>query len=100
MLLYAHPRGRGRLCPCQVLCRLLQAHAAKSKQDLTARETYDKPRMEDVVVVVPTKALIGKTFARWASCRARMGGLAAAASKPSWSCMPCVGLHDAAMPQS
>lgn len=67
---------------------LLQAHAAKSKQDLTARETYDKPRMEDVVVVVPTKALIGKTFARCASCSACLGMLPAAGFMPSWRSMP------------
>ena len=52
------------LCSPELVELLLQAHAAKSKQDLTARETYDKPRMEDVVVVTPNKALIGKTFAR------------------------------------
>ena len=45
----------------------MQAHAAKSKQDLSAREQYAESRLEDVVVVTPNKPLIGRTFARYAA---------------------------------
>lgn len=43
---------------------LVQAHAAKSKQDMTAYEKYDQPRMK--VVVTPNKQVLGKTFKRQA----------------------------------
>lgn len=43
---------------------LLQAHAAKSKQDMTAFEKYDQPRLK--VVVTPNKQALGKTFKRQA----------------------------------
>ena len=42
----------------------LQAHAAKSKQDMTAYEKYDEPRLK--VVVTPNKQVLGKTFKRQA----------------------------------
>lgn len=42
----------------------MQAHAAKSKQDMTAYEKYDQPRMK--VVVTPNKQVLGKTFKRQA----------------------------------
>lgn len=42
----------------------LQAHAAKSKKDMSAREAYPEPRLESVVVVAPNKQLLGRTFAR------------------------------------
>lgn len=42
----------------------LKAHAAKSKQDMTAYEKYDQPRMK--VVVTPNKQVLGKTFKRQA----------------------------------
>ena len=42
----------------------MQAHAAKSKQDMTAYEKYDQPRMK--VVVMPNKQVLGKTFKRQA----------------------------------
>lgn len=42
----------------------VQAHAAKSKQDMTAYEKYDQPRMK--VVVTPNKQVLGKTFKRQA----------------------------------
>ena len=41
-----------------------QAHAAKSKKDLSAREVYPEPRMETVVVIAPNKQLLGRTFMR------------------------------------
>lgn len=42
----------------------MQAHAAKSKQDMTAYEKYDQPKMK--VVVTPNKQVLGKTFKRQA----------------------------------
>ena len=42
----------------------LQAHAAKSKQDMTAYEKYDEPQLK--VVVTPNKQVLGKTFKRQA----------------------------------
>ena len=42
----------------------MQAHAAKSKQDMTAFEKYDQPRLK--VVVTPNKQALGKTFKRQA----------------------------------
>ena len=43
---------------------IAQAHAAKSKQDMTAYEKYEQPRMK--VVVMPNKQVLGKTFKRQA----------------------------------
>ena len=51
-------------CPSPPLPCCVQAHSAKSKQDLSAREQYAESRLEDVVVVTPNKPLIGRTFAR------------------------------------
>ena len=45
-------------------CNTAQAHAAKSKKDMSAREAYPEPRMESVVVVAPNKQLLGRTFMR------------------------------------
>lgn len=45
-------------------CNTLQAHAAKSKQDMTAYEKYDQPQLK--VVVTPNKQVLGKTFKRQA----------------------------------
>ena len=42
----------------------MQAHAAKSKQDMTAYEKYDQPQLK--VVVTPNKQVLGKTFKRQA----------------------------------
>ena len=41
-----------------------QAHAAKSKKDMSAREIYPEPRLEEVTVVAPNKQLLGRTFMR------------------------------------
>ena len=53
--------GRSRL-RCCCAGRRTRPRASRTSQ---RGETYDKPRMEDVVVVTPNKALIGRTFARW-----------------------------------
>jgi len=42
----------------------LQAHAAKSKQEMTAFEKYDQPQLK--VVVTPNKQALGKAFKRQA----------------------------------
>lgn len=43
---------------------VLQAHAAKSKQDMTAFEKYDEPQLK--VIVKANKQALGKTFKRQA----------------------------------
>lgn len=44
----------------------LNAHASKSKVDLTAFEKYAEPRQEEVVEVTVNKALVGKEFKKTA----------------------------------
>jgi glycyl-tRNA synthetase (class II) len=43
---------------------VLQAHAAKSKQDMSAFEKYDEPQLK--VIVKANKQALGKTFKRQA----------------------------------
>lgn len=48
----------------RLLQSVLQAHAAKSKQDMTAFEKYDEPQLK--VIVKANKQALGKTFKRQA----------------------------------
>lgn len=39
-----------------------QAHSARSKMDMTARENFPEPRNLEVVTVKPNKQAVGKAF--------------------------------------
>ena len=41
---------------------ILQAHSAKSKQDLTAYERFDPPKLVEVTTAIPNKPVVGKAF--------------------------------------
>lgn len=40
----------------------VQAHSAKSKQDMTAREYFSSPQPVEELVIKPNKSVIGKAF--------------------------------------
>lgn len=62
---------------------LVQAHSAKSGQDLTAYEKFPEMRRVEVTVVAPNKQLIGKTFKRDARA-------VQARQPPACVCVACV----------
>ena len=43
-------------------CLIWQAHSAKSKQDLTAYERFDPPKLVEVTSAIPNKPVVGKAF--------------------------------------
>lgn len=52
--------GRGSALRINMV--VLQAHATKSKQDLTAREYFSEPVPVEEIVIKQNKSAIGKTF--------------------------------------